>query len=259
MITVAIANQKGGVGKTTTAVHLGFGLAARHRKTLIVDTDPQGHVAVALGLPKGPGLYRLVVDEDPLTQCAVNARPDLWIIPSDKKTERANRYLTSLDYREAVLRNALPATSTAYEFALIDLAPSINVLHVAALAASDVVVIPTRLDHMALDGVNEVLRSIAEINRQGGNIQDYAILPTFFDRVTRETSTQFFGLVKAFGSKVWPPIPADTRLRESSVYGQTLWEYAPTTPALAGIATNHGRTGGYAVAIDRLLWLIHAR
>lgn len=259
MIVIAIANQKGGVGKTTTAVHLGYGLAARHYKTLIVDTDPQGHVAVALGLPKSPGLYRMIVDDDPVEQCAISARPDLWIIPSDKRTERANRYLTSLDYRESVLKSALPADSTAYEFALIDLAPSINVLHVAALAASDVVVIPTRLDHMALDGVNEVLRSIAEINRQGGNIQDYAILPTFYDRVTRETSVQFYALVNAFGAKVWPPIPTDTRLRESSVYGQTLWEYAPTTPALIGIPNNGGRTGGYAVAIDKLLWMIYAR
>jgi len=256
MITIAIANQKGGVGKTTSAVHIGYGLAAAGQRTLIVDTDPQGHVAVALGKLKSPGLYHLIVEEDPLGACVVQARANLWIVPSDKKTEKANRYLTSVDYREHVLQKALPSCYPYYDVALIDLAPSINVLHVAALAAADLVLIPTKLDHMALDGVNEIVRSIAEINQQGGNIADVAIIPTFYDRTTRETQTQLAALVNAYKDKVWPPIPADTRLREASVYGQVLYEYAPKSAALVGYPWGDKTLGGYRAVVEKLSGVI---
>jgi chromosome partitioning protein len=251
MIRIAVANQKGGVGKTTSAIHIGAGLAAAGQRTIIIDTDPQGHVALALGLPKGAGLYNLLVDGDPLAEVVQEARSNLWIIPSDKRTEKANRYLTSLDYREQVLADALP-DKAPYDIALFDLAPSLTVLHIAALAASDMVIIPCRLDHLAMDGVNEILRTIAEVNRHGGHISEWFVVPTFFERVTNETQTQLEALAKAFPSRVWPPIPADTRLREASVYGQTAWEYAPKSPAIAGIQIGSSRVGGYGEVVQRI-------
>jgi chromosome partitioning protein len=261
MITIiSIANQKGGVGKTTTAVTLGHGLALRGLSVLLIDTDPQGHVAVSLGQSKSPGLYYWLVDEEPLSRVVFVARENLHIIPSDKRTEKAIRYIASLDYREHQIDYRLEAAHD-YDVTLIDLAPSLNVLHVAALAASDFVLIPARLDHLALDGVNEVLRSIAEITHQGGKIQDYAILPTFFDRVTTETLAQYQALLNVLSHKIWPPIPTDTHVREACAHGQTLWEYCPLSRAITGYPNGDGgkHQGGYLHAVTLLMDLLNAR
>ncbi len=160
----------------------------------------------------------------------------------------------SMDYRESVLADALAGARFQYDAILLDTAPSLDVLHISALQASDWLLIPTKLDAMAIDGLNEILRSAGEVNRHGGHIQDYRVLPTFYERVTRETLIQLQNLVNVFGAKVMPPIPSDTRVREAPSYGQTIFEYAPSSPALAGY---NGKTGGYAQIIDRMEALIN--
>lgn len=256
-IIVSVANQKGGVGKTTTTLTLAAALASRGRKILILDTDPQGHIAIGLGLEKSPDLYRLIVDDEPIVKIAQQARENLWIIASDKRTEKAKRYLVSMDYREHAVTNAL--AYAPFDMILIDMAPSLDVLHVAALVASDWLIIPTRLDHLAIDGVNEVLKTYAEINHNGGNIQGFSVLPTFYDRTTNETQTQLAALVGAFPENILPPIPADVRAREAAAYGKSLWEYAPHCPALMGYQNGAGHVGGYAQVLERLcdVWSIH--
>jgi chromosome partitioning protein len=194
-------------------------------------------------MEKAPGMYRLILDDEPLRTVAQNARLNLDIVPGDKRTEKAQRYLASVDFREHVLQNILDHTH--YDVILIDLAPSLGVLHVAALVASDWVVIPTRLDALAVDGVNEVLHTYAEIVRQGGRPQGYSVLPTFFDRTTNETREQLRALIQAFGVNVLQPIPNDTKAREAAAFGQTIWEYAPHSAALAGYPNGHGNVGGY--------------
>jgi chromosome partitioning protein len=251
---IATANQKGGVAKTTTVVTLGHGLAQRGYRVLLVDLDPQGHVAISLGLDKQPGVLRLLSYQEKLSAVAVPARPNLDIIPSDKTTERAKRDLLSMDYREAVLTDALAQAHANYDVTLLDTAPSLDVLHVSALQAADFLLIPTKLEAMALDGVNEVLRSAGEVNRHGGRIQDYRVLPTFYERVTRETLIQLQSLAETFKARLMPPIPSDTRVREAPSYGQTIFEYAPSSPALIGY---NGKTGGYVQIIDRMEAIIH--
>jgi len=258
MWTISIANHKGGVGKTTTALTLGHGLAQNGFRTLLVDLDPQGHVAFALGLDKAPGLYRLIVEEAPLSEVVLNVRENLDIIPGDKRTEAAKRYVTTLNFRERILLNLLEGVD--YDVVLLDTAPSLDVLHVAALMASDWVIIPTKLDAMAVDGVNEILRSMGEIVRNGGGrLKGYNILPTFFDRTTKETALQLREVVDAFGARVWPPIPQDTRAREAVAFGKTLWEYTPNSPSVIGYPSQNRRVGGYINALERTLEVLRGR
>ncbi len=251
MTIITLANQKGGVGKTTTAVTLAHGLALQGQRTLLVDLDPQGHVAFALGAEKSPGLYRLIVDEDPIDQVSVSCRSNLDIIPGDKRTEKAKRSVVISNFPTESIRRVLKHAE--YDVILLDMAPSLDVLHVSALMASDWVLIPTKLDALAVDGVNEVLRSMAEVVERGHRL-GYSILPTFFDRTTRETLHQLKALVGTFNQHVWPPIPQDTRAREAPAYGKTLWEYCPRSPAVIGYGEN--QVGGYASTLSRLMEVI---
>jgi len=250
-IFISVANQKGGVGKTTSAVTLGHGLARQGYSVLLVDLDPQGHVAFSLGLEKAPDLYRLLVEEEALAEVITSARENLDVILSDKRTEAVKRYVTTLDFRENVLKKAL--AGVAYDVVILDMAPSLDVLHVASLVASNWVIVPTKLDAMAIDGVNEILRSIAEISQQGYPLRGYTILPTFFDRTTKETITNLRELAEAYPKNIWPPVSQDTKAREAAAYGQTLWEYSPTTAAVVGYRSNGKRIGGYEMALERLL------
>lgn len=251
MKIVAFANQKGGVGKTTTAVTLAHGLARRGLRTLLVDLDPQGHVAYALGFPKSDGLYRLVCLDHPLAKVIVSARPNLDILPGDKHTEKVKRFITLTDFREGILADQLKGSP--YQVILLDMAPSLDVLHINGLVASDWVLVPTRLDALAVDGVKEILLTMGEVSARGHHFSGYSILPTFFDRTTRETLAQLKELVNAFGSHVWPPIPQDTRVRESAAYGKTPWEYSPDTAAVLGYPNGKERIGGYSRTLEHLM------
>ena len=259
---IGILNQKGGVGKTTSAVTLGHGLANAGYRTLIVDLDPQGHVAQALGREKSPGLYNWLVVDRPLETIVQNICTNLDILPSDKTTEAAKRHLHQVYFSERILRDRLAAAS--YPVIILDSAPSMDILQVAALVAAQFLLIPSKLDALAIDGVNEILRSYAEIAMAGeGRSGGYAILPTFFDRVTKETLMQFDELIGAFRDHVWPPIPSDVKAREAPAFGQSLWDYAPDCPALKGYQISNGnpdgsirRVGGYRQVLDRLIEVV---
>lgn len=254
-IVFAFANQKGGVGKTTTAVTLADGLARMKVNTLLVDLDPQGHLALSFGLDKSCGLYRLVCLDEPLEKVKVNIRPHLDLVPGDKQTEKVKRQITLADFRETILSDILKDAS--YDAVLLDMAPSLDVLHINGLIAADWVVIPTRLDALAVDGVKEILTTMAEVTRSGHSYRGYSILPTFFDRTTRETLIQFQELAKTFGEHLWPPIPQDTRVRETAAYGKTMWDYAPESAAMEGYPEGRQKLGGYRQVLGRMLEVIN--
>ena len=251
---ISLANQKGGVGKTTSTITLADLLARSGYQVLVIDTDVQGHIAISLGLEKSPSLYRLIVERSPIAALKQSARKNLDIIASDKMTENAKLILTGMPFREQVLADALRYPDELdYDLIFVDLAPSLDILHIAALMASHFVIIPTRLDTLSLDGVNELIKSIQQLNSQGGKIEGYAILPTFFDRVTRESTINLKALVDAYGAQVWPPIPQDVKAREAPSFGQTLAEYAPHCAALLGYSPRLSQPGGYMAAMVRLM------
>ncbi len=256
MIIFSFINQKGGVGKTTSVVTLGSGFALRGYMTLLVDCDPQGHVATQLGLNKSPGLRRWYYDEEPLTQVMVQARENLFVIPGDKTTDRVLGRMREEQWGAAEFAERLRQESaeTRADVVLLDLAPSLNHLQIAAMLASDYVIIPTRLRYTDLDGVSEITHSITETARRSRMPGRYYLLPTFFDRVTKETHQRLIELVNAFGKQVLPPIPQDVKLAEAPGRGMTIWEYAPQCTAVQGYVNGNGKTvGGYAAILDALI------
>mgnify|MGYP001187730554 CR=1 FL=1 len=255
MVVIAIANQKGGVGKTTTAVTLASGFSQKGKRTLIIDLDPQGHVAISLGTEKVPALYRWVVLKEPLKRVVSSVRNNLDVVYSNSQTELVKRHLTLLDYREQVLSDLLKSSN--YDFIFLDLAPSLDILHINGLVASDWVVIPTRMDALSLDGVKEVLVKMNEISNNGHSYSGYRILPTFFERSTNETMTQFKTLIQSFGENLLPPIAQDTQVREASAFGKTLWEYCPKSKAVDGYQDGRNKKGGYKQVVERLWEVIN--
>lgn len=157
---VAIANQKGGVRKTTTAVTLGSSLAMTGHRTLIVDLDPQGHAAHMLNLPKSGSLRRWFYDGEPLEKEAIEVRDRLIVLRGDKSTDRVKGKIRDESYGEELFARELVEGTQQFDVVILDMAPSLNVLHVVGLLAADTVLIPTKLRFTDLDGVSEVIRSI---------------------------------------------------------------------------------------------------
>jgi len=259
--TLAIANQKGGTGKTTTAVTLAHKLALDGYNVLLIDTDPQGHVSAALGLEKAPGIKALVgwdtgMQEDILI---IHARDRLDVIPSDASTKDAKSMLvSSVEYREFFLTRVIDTFCKGYDVVVIDCAPSVDVLHRAALVAADWLVVPTRLDYLAIDGVREVITFLRDESGKmpGSGIKMaklLCVLPTFYDRRTKETREQLRALAERFKQRglLNAPIPIDVKLREAPAFGETIWEYAPDTRSIIGIKGVNGTLyGGYGSFVE---------
>ena len=257
MHVLAIANQKGGVGKTTTAVNLAHGLAIRGYQVLIIDLDAQGNVADCLGLQPGNDLYKLLFPGT-ITRlpdgCLSSGRDNLRVIRSDKTTSTLKIALGAVDMREYVLDDLLHQASL--DVVILDCAPSIDVIHTAAIVASDFLLVPTKLDQLAVKGVRDVLVTLNALSRIS-TCQLGGILPTFYDRQTTESFLQLKHLANSFGEYVWPPIPQDTLCRESTRFGKTLLEYAPTSRAWVGYSSGKGKSaGGYQQVIDRVVELL---
>jgi chromosome partitioning protein len=249
---MAIANQKGGVGKTTTAVTLAHGLALRGYRSLLIDLDPQGNVSDCLKLPAGNDLFALLAPGNELALkngVSLSGRENLDVIRSDKRTVTLKLMLAGLDMREYVLDDLLKKHD--YDVVLLDCAPSVDVLMTAAIVAADYLLIPTRLDQLSAKGIRDLLQSLDSLKRIATCTLG-AIIPTFYDRQTNESYLQLRHLVQSFGEAVWPPIPQDTVCREAARFGMTLWEYAPLTRSVIGYPDKKSMIGGYKQVLERL-------
>jgi chromosome partitioning protein len=249
MAIIAIMNQKGGVGKTSTAVTLAHGLSLMGREENLVDLDSQGNVSLSLGMEKGTEVLEWLILEKRMNAVAVNARLKLDVIRSDKGSmTKVKRSISAMEFeREKVLVEALRGYDQFWDDVVLDCAPSVDVLHTAAMVAADFVVIPTRLDQASIEGVAETLESLATVRRMtGAKVECVGIIPTMYDGVTRESHAQLKTLASMFKSLVWPAVPQDTRMREGMREGKTVWELTPRPRAATA----------YTECLDRLVKLL---
>jgi chromosome partitioning protein len=222
---ISIANQKGGVGKTTTAVNLGASLAVSEKRTLLIDCDPQANTTSALGFPKDPArrtLYQTLVLGEPIERVTIDAKVEgLDLIPSDRNLVGAAVELVSMDDREYKLRAAIQGIRDNYEYILIDCPPSLDLLTLNALAASDSVLVPIQCEYLALEGVSELLDTLMRLRRTiNPALSVEGILLTMYDDRTTLSKQVASDLRSFFGSQVFESvIPRNVRLAEAPSHG----------------------------------------
>lgn len=227
---LAVSNQKGGVGKTTTAINLGTALAAIGEKVLIVDMDPQGNASTGLGVSRETRrvtIYDVVTDGRAVAEAAVEtAVPGLHIIPSDPDMSGVEIELSQADRRSFRLRDALLAHArdgqTRYDYVLIDCPPSLNLLTLNAMAAADAVLVPLQCEFFALEGLTQLMKTI-DMVRQSLNprLEIQGLVLTMYDR-RNALSGQVANDVRAhFGDKVYDAvIPRNVRVSEAPSFGK---------------------------------------
>jgi chromosome partitioning protein len=235
---IAIANQKGGVGKTTTAVNLGASIADAGYRTLLVDLDPQCNATVALGLPKdgGPNVYDCISGDLALTAPAIPSGIErLDVVPSTPELAGANVELPRLAGSETVLRDRLGSVRERYLFALLDCPPSLGPLTVNALVAADKVIVPVQTEYFALEGLAQLLDTLSLIQRElNPRLSVAGMILTMHDGRTRLARDVEREVRQHFPELVFDTvIPRNVRLGEAPSFGLPVLRHAPQSPGSA--------------------------
>jgi chromosome partitioning protein len=231
---VAIFNHKGGTAKTTTAVNVAAGLAARGQRVLLVDTDGQGNVGVSLKLEFERSLYHVIVMGLDYREAVVQTRPGLDVLPANETLAAAELYLSGRQNRDRVLRDRLREARDAYDFVILDCSPSLSLMNQNALVTSDALLCPVACDYLALVGVRQVLRTLRHVNQFLRHpLELFGVLPTLFDPRVRICQEAHEALREHFKSRCLNPIRQSSKLKEAPSAGKPLREYAPQSPAMA--------------------------
>ncbi|MEE8470020.1 MAG: AAA family ATPase [Dehalococcoidia bacterium] len=233
MVTLAVSNQKGGSAKTTTTINLGAAFAAFERRVLLVDSDPQGHLAEGFGIAAGSleKELSLVLDGKlSLSEIIINVRPNLDLAPSNIRLSYLEALLFTKHRREDKLKNALETVRNHYDIIAIDCPPSLGLLTVNALSAADYVLIPMVCDFYAMLGVSLLLEVIEDMRAElNPSLNIMGVLPTRLNHtihareVLERTKAELQGRVRVFE----PAVNESVRFKEAAAAGKTIFEYAP--------------------------------
>lgn len=231
---ITVANQKGGVGKTTSTVNLAVAFALHGLRVLVIDLDPQGNASTGLGVEHGsgtPSIYDVLVDGGSLAETAVPVEqaPNLWCVPATIDLAGAEIELVSVVAREHRLRKAIEAYQTEVDYILVDCPPSLGLLTVNALVAGDEVLIPIQCEYYALEGLGQLLSNIDLIQSHlNGGLRVSTILLTMYDGRTKLADQVAQEVRSHFGELVLDVvIPRSVRVSEAPGYGQSVMTYDP--------------------------------
>jgi len=220
---IAIANQKGGVGKTTTCVNLCCALKMKGKRVLILDCDPQGNTTSGMGVNKysTPGAYELIAKNADIYDC-IRKTPYGDVIPSNKELSGATVALVLAEKREYVLKNALQLVYNDYDYIFIDCPPSLELLTLNALVAADSIIIPMQCEYYALEGITDLMTTIKLCKKRlNPNLSIQGIVLAMYDSRTNLTQQVTFELNEYFGDKVYETqIPRSVRLSEAPSHGK---------------------------------------
>jgi chromosome partitioning protein len=226
---VSLVNQKGGVGKTTTAVSLAVALGRRGQRVLLIDLDPQANATSALGVDgrEVAGTYDAILDETPMADCVVEvADESVALVPSSAELSGAEVELVPVMARERRLTNALAQVKDSYDWILIDCPPSLGLLTINALTASDAVIIPVQCEYMALEGLSRLMDTLDLVKRNlNPRLHVLGVILTMFDARTRLAQQVVEEVRGHFPQTFATIIPRSVRLSEAPSHGKSIFLY----------------------------------
>jgi chromosome partitioning protein len=266
MNIIAIANQKGGCGKTTTAINLAASLGEKGFRTLLIDADPQGHTSLGMGQRRQeePGLYEVFALDFPLSQAIIqNVSEGVDLVPATISLAAVEHVLADMPHRERQLHDHLESLGTTYDYVVIDCPPALGLLSINAIRAANRVLIPIDMGLFAIDGIERLSETVEMVAQKYGLEIEVNILPTMVDKRTKLCRKFLLGIWERYQDNVLPVmINYTVRLKESVCEGKSIIQYGPDSNAANDyreLANEILRRSAneQKLANDELTWLMH--